>query len=59
MKLDKKIGNAAIFYITGFLFILIGVVLTYMSYSDLDYEVIAMGIVFLLLGVDASRKPTD
>ncbi len=59
MKLDKKIENAAIFYITGFLFILIGVVLTYMNYSDLDYEVIAMGIVFLLLGVDASRKPID
>ena len=59
MKLDEKIETATIFYITGFLFILIGVVLTYMGYSNWDYEVIAMGVVFLLLGIDASRKPTN
>lgn len=59
MKLDQKIETAAVFYITGFLFILIGVVFTYMNYSDLNYEVIVMGAVFLLLGIDASRKPTD
>ena len=59
MKLDQRIENAAIFYITGFLFILIGVVLLNMRYSNWNYEVIVMGVVFLLLGVDASRKPTN
>lgn len=59
MKLDQRIETAAVFYITGFLFILIGVVLLNMRYDNWNYEVIAMGVVFLLLGIDASRKPTD
>ena len=59
MKLEENIETSIIFYVSGLLFILIGLILMYMGYSIWDYEVIAIGVVFLLLGIDASRKPTD
>ena len=59
MKLEENIETSIIFYVSGFLFILIGLILMYNGYSTWDYEVIAIGVVFLLLGIDASRKPTD
>ena len=59
MKAGENIETLAIFYISGFLFILIGLILMYMGYDIWSYEVIAMGAVFLLLGMDASRNPND
>lgn len=59
MKLGENIKFLAIFYISGFLFILVGLILRYRGYNTWSYELIAMGVVFLLLGVDTSRKPTD
>jgi hypothetical protein len=59
MKLNDNTETALIFYVSGSLFILIGLILMYMRYSTWSYEVIAIGVVFLLLGIDASRKPTD
>lgn len=49
----------AIFCVLGFLFILVGLILMHNNYDIWSYEIIIMGVVFLLLGIDASRKPTD
>ena len=59
MKLEENIETSIIFYVSGLLFILIGLILMYSEYSIWNYEVIVIGVVFLLLGIDASRKPTD
>lgn len=59
MNGDENTKISAIFYISGLLFILIGLVLMFNRYTIWSYELIAMGVVFLLLGIDASRKPTD
>lgn len=57
MRSGQNIEFLAIFYASGFLFILIGLILMHRGHIIWSYEVIAMGVVFLLLGIDASRKP--
>ena len=59
MNWDENAKTLSIFYVSGFLFILVGLMLMYNEYSTWSYEVIAMGIVFLLLGIDANRRPTN
>lgn len=59
MNWDENTKSLSIFYVSGFLFILAGLMLMHNGYSTWSYEVVAMGIVFSLLGIDASRKPIN
>jgi len=59
MSWDENTKIPAMFYVSGVSFILAGLILMYNRDSVRSYEVIIMGILFLILGIDASRKPTN
>ncbi len=56
MKSEKFTENSKKFYLIGFLFILIGIILNYMDYSTFDYSIIGIGILLVILGVNESIK---
>lgn len=58
MKLDGNAETSLISSATGGLFILIGLVLLYTQHDNLDYAVIAIGVLFLLFGIREIRKST-
>ncbi len=56
MKLGKNAKITVAFCISGFLLILIGLILMHNGHIIWSYKAIGMGMVFLLLGIDANRK---
>ncbi len=56
MKSDGHTETSLISYITGFLFILVGLILIYTQYDIADYGAIVIGVLFLLFGITESKK---
>jgi len=52
MKSRKYTENFIRFYIIGVLFIIVGIILINMEYNTLYYSLIAIGILFLILGIN-------
>lgn len=49
--------NSRTFYILGFIFILIGLILINLDFDILDYSLLGIGVVLLVLGLNESIKP--
>ncbi len=57
MNVKMLLENSRTFYILGFIFILIGLILINLDFDILDYSLLGIGVVLLVLGLNESIKP--
>lgn len=57
MNSKMLLENSKTFYISGLLFILIGLILISLDFNFLDYSLLGIGIVLLVLGLNETIKP--
>lgn len=56
MSADKYLGKSKWYYLTGALFIIVGLLSLMIYFSLLDYAIIGIGIVLVVLGVNETLK---